>query len=248
MKKIICTYGTPDFNKSLDLLEKTAYEIGKVDKVFIYRRNWLETTEFYQKNKYVLNIKRGSGVWVWKAYIILETFKNIEEGDIVLYLDAGLKVIDSLILLFEVAQTNPNDGKVIFRVPWVGVDHIAKMWTKKDCFVLMGCDEAKYWNAPMTNGAVSLWVKNNNNNIFLNEWQKYCRDPRIVTDEPSMCGQPNFSEFKGHRHDQSVLTNLCTKYNFELFRDPTQWGNDEKDKFTNSPYGQLFHHHRNFKH
>jgi hypothetical protein len=29
MKKVICTYGTADYNKSLNLLEKTAYELGK---------------------------------------------------------------------------------------------------------------------------------------------------------------------------------------------------------------------------
>ena len=56
--------------------------------------------------------------------------------------------------------------------------------------------------------------------------------------------KPNFMEFKDHRHDQSVLTILSVKYNFELFRDPTQFGNDFKDQFNNSPYDQLFNHHR----
>jgi hypothetical protein len=99
----------------------------------------------------------------------------------------------------------------------------------------------------MTNGAVSVWEKNDVNIEFLKEWQRYLRDPRIVTDENNMYGI-NFPEFKDHRHDQSVLTILCTKYNYKLFRDPTQWGNEEKDKFINSPYPQLFYHHRNFKH
>ena len=100
----------------------------------------------------------------------------------------------------------------------------------------------------MTNGAVSLWTKNTNNINLLNEWLRYCRDPRIITDDPNMCGRPNFIEFKDHRHDQSILTILSIKYNFTLFRDPTQWGNEERNSFTNSSYPQLFHHHRNFKH
>lgn len=246
MKKVVCTYGTPDYEKSLQLLEKTAYEIGKVDKVYVYTRSWLETTEFYQKNRYILNGKRG-GYWLWKPFIILETFKKLEEGDCALYMDGGISVIDNLNPLFDLAGALPNKGKVIFRVPWVGAQHTAKKWTKRDCFILMNCDNEKYWNAQQTNGAVSLWIKNPENETFIKEWLRYCRDPRIVTDDPNLCGA-NIMGFLNHRHDQSVLTNLVTKYNYELFRDPTQWGNEEINLFVNSSYPQLFYHHRNFKH
>jgi len=247
MKKILCSYGNESYYKSLDLLEKTSYEIGKIDKFFRYTREWLETTDFYYKNKYILNKSRGNGVWAWKPFIILKTFESIDDGDCVLYSDAGLKIIDNLTPLFDVTRKLPNAGKVIFRLPWVGAQHIAKIWTKRDCFVLCDADSEKFWNAPMSNGAVSVWIKSNENIEFLKEWQRYLRDPRIVTDDPNIMGKPNFMEFKDHRHDQSVLSILRVKYNFDLFRDPTQWGNEEKDKFTNSPYTQLFHHHRNFR-
>jgi len=243
MKKIHISFGNEKFYKSLELLEKTSLEIGKIDKFIHYTQQQLKEEEFWIKNQYILSKSRGAGYWIWKPYIILKTFENINNDDIVLYSDAGLKVIDNLNPLFEIAQMNPNDGKVIFKVPWVGAQHIAKMWVKRDCFILTNSNEQKYWNAVMTNGAVSLWVKNEQNTIFLNEWLKYLRDPRISTDDPNMCGV-NFVEFKDHRHDQAVLTLLAVKYNFELFRDPTQWGNDSKNEFSNSPYDQLFDHHR----
>ena len=248
MKKIHISFGNEEYYKSLDLLEKTTLEIGKVDQFIRYTQEWLKKEPFWNKNSFILNQKRGCGYWIWKSYIILNTFETLEEGDIVLYSDAGLRVIDNLNPLFDIAQTLPNDGKVIFKVPEVGATHKASKWTKRDCFILTGCDEAKYWNANMTNGAVSLWVKNEENDKFLREWQRYLRDPRIVTDDPNMCGKANFADCIDHRHDQSVLTILVTKYNYELFRDPTQWGNDEMGLFANSPYRQLFHHHRNFKH
>jgi len=249
MKKVHISFANEEYYKSLKLLEETSVNVGKIDQFIGYTEEWLKTTEFWKKNQFILSQKRGCGYWSWKSFIILETFKNLEEGDIVLYSDAGLKVIGNLNTLFKVIQNHPNNGKMIFKVPAVGVpNHLAKTWTKRDCFVLMNADEPKYWNADITNGAISLWEKNDKNIEFLNEWQKYMRDTRIVTDDPNMCGKPNFSEFRDHRHDQSVLTILCTKYNLELFRDPTQWGNEEIDKFSNSPYEQLFHHHRNFKH
>jgi hypothetical protein len=248
MKKIHISFADEEYYKSLDLLEQTSLELGKVDQFIRYIQEWLKTTDFWTKNQYILSQKRGAGFWLYKPYVILETFKSLQEGDVVLWSDAGLRVERSLDPLFRVFEQRPEVDRVIFRVPWVDVNHIAKMWTKRDCFVLMHCDESKYWNAPMTNGAISLWKKNDKNIEILNEWLKYCRDPRILTDDPNLCGMPNFPEFRGHRHDQSVLTNLSIKYNVELFRDPTQWGNKETFLFKNSNYQQIFLHHRNFKH
>jgi len=244
MKKVICSYGDEKYKKSLELLKKTAFELGKIDDVYIYNREWLICTEFYKKNKYILDQKRGGGFWLYKPYIILKTFETLENNDVVLFMDAGVSIIDNLNPLFSIMERHPNNGKIIFKLPWAGAKHIAKIWTKRDCFVLTNADEEKYWNAPMTNGAISLWEKNEANKLFLNEWLRYMRDPRVVTDDANLCGKPNFLEFKDHRHDQSVLSILRVKYNFELFRDPTQFGNDFKEEFTNSPYGQLFNHHR----
>ena len=245
MKRLVISYGDSKYSKSLDLLEKTSIEIGKADEFKRYTREWLETTEFHQKNKYVLSGERGNGWWAWKPYIILDSLESMEDGEVLIYSDAGLEVIDDLTPLFEIGESN-DSGRMIFKLPWVGAKHIAKIWTKRDCFVLMKCDEEKYWNAPMTNGAVSLWKKSPENIEFLKEWQRYLLDPRIVTDDANFAGKPNFMEFKDHRHDQSVLTMLATKYDIELYRDPTQYGNEEI--MENSTYTQLFHHHRNFKH
>jgi len=251
MKKVLISFGNEKYYKSLNLLEETAIEIGKVDEAIMYTQPWLFNTDFYRnskRNKYILNKPRGAGYWMWKPFIILESFKNLNEGDIVIYSDAGLKVIGNLNPLFQVAQEGSKDGRVIFKLPAVGVPyHIAKQWTKRDTFVLMNCDEAKYWDANMSNGAVSVWKKTSENTMLLMEWLETLKDPRIVTDDLNICGKPNFLEFKDHRHDQSVLSLLAIKYNLEMFRDPTQFGNKELNLFANSPYPQLFHHHRNFQ-
>lgn len=247
MKKIHISYGNNNYNKSLDLLEKTSLEIGGIETFIRYTEDWLKTTEFYKKNVFILSKPRGNGYFIWKPFIILESFKTLEEGDVVLYTDAGLNVIQNLSPLFEIIENN-KDSIIIFKLPAVGVSHHKnKAWTKRDAFILTNCDSEKYWNADMGNGAVSLWKKTEKNIQLLNEWLKYLRDPRISSDDINMCG-PNFLEFKDHRHDQSVLSILSVKYNLELFRDPTQYGNSEIDLFSNSPYQQLFYHHRNFKH
>ena len=240
MKKVHISFGNERYYPSLDLLEKTSLELGKVDKFIRYTDDWIRTTDFYTKNRYIFDNHKTAN-WIWKSYIILETFNTLEYNDIVLYSDAGLNVLEDLSPLFDLTYNNKNGGKLLFKIPG---PHINKTWTKRDCFILTGCDEEKYWKGILTNGAVSLWQKTDENIEYLKVFQKYTRDPRIITDEPNMCGQPNLLGFNAHRHDQSVLSLLTIKNNLELYRDPTQWGNDEIEMFSNSPYKQLFNHHR----
>jgi hypothetical protein len=133
---------------------------------------------------------------------------------------------------------------VLFKLPPVGVpSHLAKTWTKRDTFVLMEANNPKFWNAHMFNGAVSLWKKTPKNIKFLEEWKEHCMHPNKLTDMGNLHG-PNDISFRDHRHDQSILTILATKHNLQLYRDPTQYGEQDPGVYKNSPYPQLFHHHR----
>jgi hypothetical protein len=235
----VCSYGDKKYDKSLALLESTCMQIGKADGFFRYTQEWLKTTEFYLKNRFVLDRPRGAGYWIWKPYVMLESFKKIEDGDVLMYVDAGVKVDNNLTTLKELAI---EKGHVFFDLV-----NLCKIWTKRDCFVLMNADEPKYWNAPQTNAFCQLYVKNEENTNFIKEYLRYCRDPRVVTDDINLCGKPNFLEFKDHRHDQSVLSLLIEKHGYERHADPSQYGNYSRNNYKDT-YGQILYHHRNFKH
>jgi hypothetical protein len=81
-------------------------------------------------------------------------------------------------------------------------------WTKRDCFHYMGCDSPEFWNAPHIQATFSLW-SGEAAIEFVAEWLRWCRDARCLTDQPNECGKPNLPGFRDHRHDQSILTNLC---------------------------------------
>jgi hypothetical protein len=238
MKKILITFGDSKYFGSMKKLEETAISIGKVDNVKKYTQDWLRNTEFWIRNQYILSRPRGAGYWIWKPFIILHTLESLNDGDIVMYSDAAVEIIDDLSPLFAIAGER---DRVVFEIPG---GHNNRTWTKRDCFILLGCDEEKYWNDLQLTATFSLWKKTEENIAFLKEYLRYLRDPRIVTDDPNMCGKPNFMEFRDHRHDQSVLSILTRKHNFERFCDPSQWGNTERSKYPNSPYGQLINHHR----
>jgi hypothetical protein len=241
MKKILITFGDSKYKRSLELLKNSAYQVGKVDSVLIYDDLWLKKTKFYDQHKtWILDAARGAGFFAWKPYIIQNAMQHNQEGDVIIYSDAGLEVVGDLTPLYELAA---EKERLIFKLPPHEVPyHKAKQWTKGDCFEIMKCNEAKYWEADMSNGAVSVWKKTNYNSSHINEWINYAIIPQCITDIQSIF--PNKPEFKDHRHDQSILSNLRVKYDWELFRDPTQFGNIELESFSNSPYKQLFNHHR----
>jgi hypothetical protein len=72
----------------------------------------------------------------------------------------------------------------------------------------MGCDSPSYHDAVQISAACLFFRKSARMVEIVEEWLTYCMDPRIITDQDNTCGQLNLPEFRGHRHDQSVISLL----------------------------------------
>lgn len=222
MKKYIISYSSEGyyasqrrFNKSLDKREF---------QLISYSDKWLKKTDFYLNNRFILDQKRGGGYWLWKPYIILKTFEKINNGDFVIYCDSDAVAINSFDILFQLCEK--NNGVMIFD----NSTNDNKTWTKRDCFILMNADTPEFHNAGQAMGGFQVFKKNDLSIAFVQDWLRYSCDYRILTDSENELGEPNFPEFKEHRHDQSVLSILSIKYGLTLFRDPSQYGNPYKPK------------------
>jgi hypothetical protein len=231
MNKVI-SFATGRFIESQKLLEKKAYEMG-ADKVINYNQTSLDSN-FVKKNYNILKHSRGSGYWLWKPYLILKTLEESNDDDIILYLDSGMYPIQSLKYMFDLTN---NDDICLFQVH----NQLNKVWTKYDCFELMGCTEQKYYNSQQVCGAPQIYKKSNRSVSFVREVFEFCKIEKLITDIPST---NNFAEFKEHRHDQSILTNVAIKNEITIYRDPSQYGNSFMDQYKNSPYPQIFNLHR----
>jgi hypothetical protein len=251
----LVNFANNNFYGSQARLNASAPKFG-IDKIFSYQEKDIIGTEFYQKNQEILDMPRGAGYWIWKPYIILGALSKVNENDIVVYSDSGIEIIGHLDPLFEICHK--QGGILLFQTH----GHLNRTWTKRDCFVLMDADSAEYWDAQQLMGGFSIFLKNERNIKFVEEWLHYCCNKNIVTDIPNVCGLANLPGFRAHRHDQSVLSLLSVKHNIEIYRDPSQWGNTNKMEaykvpkeftrdrgvlsfpYTNSPYGTLLSHHR----
>ncbi len=84
----------------------------------------------------------------------------------------------------------------------------------------MGCDSAWYEERRQIKGGFSLWRKTNFSLRLVDEWLFWAQDERIITDMPNQCGKENYPGFIEHRHDQSIWSILCRRYQLEEFVSP----------------------------
>lgn len=255
MEVTIVSFADKYFYKSQQELIKSAKYYG-FNNFFCYSDIWLrKQKDFYSANKSILNQKRGAGYWLWKPYIILDALNRIDENDILIYIDSGAKFVNPI---SEISKLLKEKDLLLF----YNNGHKNYEWTKRDCFVYMDCDAGKFHLGHQVIAGYIFCRKTKFVINLMEEWFSYCMDERIITDNANTCGLGNLIGFKEHRHDQSILSNLAVKYNIELFRDPSQWGNKYKiikyrqegeflennlywdSYFSNSPYPTILDGHR----
>lgn len=206
MKLAHVSFSTKKFENLQRICFNNLVRYKNIDFVIPFTREWLENTEFYIKNKNLLDMPRGSGYWAWKPFIILQTLKVMNEGDVVLYSDCG----DLLSSEIGTYVKNYLESKDLLLVSSESSMFRQKFWTKQECFNEMNCNESKYKEFLQLEAGVCAFKKCNNSLNLLEEWLRYCCIPSIINDDKNDMLQ--LQEFKDHRHDQSILTNLAVKY------------------------------------
>ena len=60
-----------------------------------------------------------------------------------------------------------------------GIMNIERVWTKRDAFILMGCDDTEYSVSGQRLASFSLWKKSKFTMDFINEFLFFAQDERI---------------------------------------------------------------------
>jgi hypothetical protein len=189
-----------------------------ISRIFNYGREDLEKTNYYQVNRAILDEPCGGGYWAWKPFFILEALSQLEDGDILFYVDAASLFVADPAPLIELAATQP-DGLVLFDArPLTN-----RQFTKRDCFVRLGCDSREFWDAKKVIATLMVIRNCETARAFLSMWLKFCQDRVAISNDPS--SNRELRGFIQHRSDQSILSVLAAQHRLETFRNPTLWGN-----------------------
>ncbi len=215
---IAVNYADKKFQRAQKLNSRTARQWG-ADKVIEYGPIDLDES-FRMHNQEILNAPRGGGYYLWKPYIYRKAYDELGENDYLIYTDAGSVYVNKIQYLIDCME-HQNVPIMIFSLER---ERIEKCNTKRDAFVLTGCDEVKYTDTPQSIGGYFVCKKAPEVEAFLDEVLRFAQDIRIISDQPNVMGLSDYRGFTDHRHDQSVISLISKKYGFKRFRDPSQFG------------------------
>ncbi|WP_457105428.1 hypothetical protein [Methylobacterium sp. P5_C11] len=189
---------------------------GDFDTIESWSPDRLRETPFYRAHREILDRSRGAGNWAWKPYVIAEALEKRRDGDFIVFSDTGMQAVGDDPLPPVAPLLTWLDGSE--RRVAVGVLHgkPQRAWTKRDCFVLMDCDSARYWDADQIQASWIAFMVSPATRRLVAEWLRYAGDPRVVTDIPNQMGLPDLDGFIDHRFDQSILSNLIYKLDLEI--------------------------------
>lgn len=237
------TYGNEKYERAKKLNCKTAKKYG-ADKVIAYGPNDVDE-DFKKRNSLIWEQSCGGGYWLWKPYILLMTLEKLNGEDYLIYTDAGAIFVDKISKLINCMEKE-NQDIMVFSIALK-----ERAWTKRDTFLLLGCDKPEFADSMQILGGYVILKKTEFVKNFLKEWLFWLQDARAVTDQPNCLGKENYPEFVEHRHDQSILSLLCKKYRIKPFRDPSQFGEELYHEemcqkiCERSEYPQIIFSHRN---
>lgn len=205
----LCTFGDSKLSLSKLRFKTQAEDFGLFKKIFIYNEFMLDNSfTDYFKDK-IKPGSRGFGYWAWKPYIILESLKQIEDGEILLYLDMGChlnKRGKKKFYEYWEEITFNNTGFLVTEIDLP--DNTESKWTKGDLLDYFGVRNDSYiMNSPQLQSGVIFIRKNIQTLDLIQKWLDiYFYDFELVDDSPSKI--ENGDDFIENRHDQSILSIL----------------------------------------
>jgi hypothetical protein len=216
-KFTVVTFGTAEFSRSLEIQKRNSLKFG-ANRHITYNVRSPPVMRALSENPILTSHLHGYGLWIWKPYIMLDAMDQVEPGDYIVYLDAGVAPVADMKPWFDFLL-----GKAVNVFAPVPPTPL-KAYTKRDCFVLMQGDNSNFYNTPILSAGIQAHQNVRKSLDFLNELKGLMRDPRLLMDGESLFGLPNHENFIAHRHDQSILTLLAKRYGYPANREPTQYG------------------------
>jgi hypothetical protein len=214
---------------------------------------------------------RGIGFWTWKPYLIEREMRKLQDGDILIYSDAGVEFINNVNYIID----RMDQDIFLFGNNW---EHAH--WCKRDVVEEIWPLTGDQWQSRIT----TMETDNRNNGFsrqiaiaafdrfgkqcqasviffrvsdysrkFVAEWLKWClfESGRLIDDSPSRA--PNHPEFRENRHDQAILTTMAYREGVKLHYWPASYNDgafsyEKLPEYGGDNYPILFNHHRKRNH
>ena len=173
--------------------------------------------------------RRGFGLWTWKPYVVRRSLEALPEGDVLVYCDAGCSLNpEGRSRLEEYAAMAADDPAGVLAFTLTGK---VGEWTKRAALTAFDADSPSMRQREMVMAGCSVMRAGPATLDLVREWEQRMADLTIVDDSQSPQGE--HTEFRSHRHDQSIFTLLAHARGLQRIPDETYWQNawDESRRF-----------------
>lgn len=203
MKRIFVSFADTRYIKSLERIKSETELFGFDERYFLTEK---DLPKDFFKGFSPKIYRRGFGYWTWKPYIVNKMLEKLDEGDILVYSDAGTQWHISGKNRFEeyINMLSSNKPLLTFQQPF-----LIKDWTKGDVFQSI-CPSTwlKYAMELQLWGGTFFLKKNNLCIKLFKHWEDIAGNHKyLMTDVKSK--STNLCGFREHRHDQSVFSLLA---------------------------------------
>jgi hypothetical protein len=175
---------------------------------------------------------RGYGYWIWKPFVVSHLLRELPDGDILFYCDAGSELSRyGLPVLQQMLISAERHDHLFFRMN----QYPEMSWTKTE--VIRHFEDELHFKVRNIGqvAATSFFIKKTDRNVALcDEWLRLSLigNGRLIDDSTDLRQAIGFIE---PRYDQSLLSCLVQKYEVDnavdtglcaAFRAPIDWRND----------------------
>lgn len=208
--------------------------VNGCDTAKIYRPHDIDQ-EFMWENRDILSQKRGAGYWLWKPYFIDRELKGMQEGDYLVYSDAGVELVNNINHIIDRMTSDV----------WLFGNKFQHVHYCKGDALMPNLDFYNDKYHYQAQASVIVIRNTKTARAFVEAWLHHCCKPGLIDDSPSRT--PNHPGFVDHRHDQAILTSLAYINLIPLHWWPAMYNGGvftyDKTGY-NDNYPVLFHHHR----
>jgi hypothetical protein len=242
MQTTMICYADDQMTISQQLCIKSAKEIGKFDNALSFNQHSIDKY-FYQRHKRILDSPQrggGKGFWLWKPYIVEQAIRELPDGDTLVYCDSGVEWIAPFQCLLNARNQERYEAENDIFLFSNGHKHLD--WCKKEVLKAMLPDTWNFQNhTKQVQASVMIFRVNDYTRDFCARWLAWSCIPGFINDSLSNTQLP---EFREHRNDQSILTNLAIEEGIRLHHWPAQYWENKRVDFPGDNYPQMFYHHR----
>ncbi len=201
------TYADETFASAKNRIMQQANDFGVFKTITGYGPEDL-TEQFRERYHDILSERRGGGYWLWRPYILKKKLDEIDDGDVLVFLDAGCTInIKGKSRFFEYVSLFDKSHLGLISFKYTSEFYLQRNWTVKEIFEYFNIDEnSAIATSTQYSGGVIILKKNEHSKQFVSDFNKVVEEaPYLFTDKYNS-GQAEY--FKENRHDQSVSTML----------------------------------------